>query len=607
MSDNSGSGSSGFASFLVQSDVKSAPAKVQLKDGSSLSIKIDILFRGHGLCAIGGWASAPAAISLAGGAEIVPALREEIFARADVNSYLKVPAKEKLCFGSVWKVKGDDPLYLNMEFQSQKIRLRIPLENMEASNSLHPSFSGALGRRVYKILNSEEERQGFSLNDISAMMDTFARFQDQDGEIIVMAGWLVMPPQAEIVVQAGDERIKPQVEFYWRPDINAKFGRTYANRPGNSGYFLSFRLPAAAAGQYEIFAEYGGIRHKLFEEGLDNPIPWMNFIKKIFTVPLPLSQFARVCQKQLLPLLESAQKQFMAADKNCRKEQGIIGNPAPNPSISVIVPIYGSLDLTETQFMCFSEDDIFEKEAEIIYVIDDPALLEPFLKNMNEWAEVYGLSCRWIASSQNLGYSAANNLGASLARGKYLAFLNSDVFPRQGGWLDAMRDYLLDHQNVGIVGCRLVDANGSIQHAGMTFYEWKALFTWVNVHPLAGCAPELDPASGPVSVPAVTGACMLTRKKDFDRLGGWREDYILGDFEDSDLCLRARAAGLDIVYMPNVCLVHLERQSFAEMEKGDFRQRLTLYNAALHQRRWRPQMEKLAKKWADWLKPAASE
>jgi GT2 family glycosyltransferase len=101
-----------------------------------------------------------------------------------------------------------------------------------------------------------------------------------------------------------------------------------------------------------------------------------------------------------------------------------------------------------------------------------------------------------------------------------------------------------------------------------------------------GFDPTLDPAKELTVVPAVTGACMLVRRCDFDAVGGWDTGYLIGDFEDSDLCLKLRSSGLASAYLPTVQLTHLERQSMRALGSGEYRMRVTLWNALRHQQRW---------------------
>jgi GT2 family glycosyltransferase len=147
-------------------------------------------------------------------------------------------------------------------------------------------------------------------------------------------------------------------------------------------------------------------------------------------------------------------------------------------------------------------------------------------------------------------------------------------------------DALNQNPDLGAVGPRLVFADGGIQHAGMEFQRRDDLGIWVNHHPWMGLDPSLDPHTSLSRVTAITGACMAVRREDFDAVQGWDTGYLIGDFEDSDLCNKLRARGLGIGYLPTVQLTHLERQSFKLLGQDDFRQRVVLYNAVRHQTRW---------------------
>jgi len=84
---------------------------------------------------------------------------------------------------------------------------------------------------------------------------------------------------------------------------------------------------------------------------------------------------------------------------------------------------------------------------------------------------------------------------------------------------------------------------------------------------------------------AITAACMMLRRAEADELGGFDEDYVIGDFEDSDLCRRLAARGLGCAVDPAVRLYHLERRSQVGAAQR-WRMNMTLYNAWLHQNRW---------------------
>jgi GT2 family glycosyltransferase len=91
---------------------------------------------------------------------------------------------------------------------------------------------------------------------------------------------------------------------------------------------------------------------------------------------------------------------------------------------------------------------------------------------------------------------------------------------------------------------------------------------------------------------SLTGACMVMARALAERVGGFDEVYAVGDFEDSDLCLKVQTLGLACAVDPEVQLYHLERQSQAD-GSNHWRQNLTVYNAWQHERRWGQQIARV--------------
>ena len=236
--------------------------------------------------------------------------------------------------------------------------------------------------------------------------------------------------------------------------------------------------------------------------------------------------------------------------------------------------------------MEFARDPFLRDACEVIYVVDDPSIWAEAERLAMETCELFDFPALFIGDGANRGFSGANNLGASVARGNCLLFLNSDVIPISPGWLYVLFETLTSADDVGAVAPRLIFPDGGIQHAGIDFRFNTSFKVWTNIHPAKGLAPELDEGPTRVEVPAVTGACLLVKRDHLDSVGGWDEGYLIGDFEDSDLCLALRDRGLRILYDRSVSLVHLERQSFCGLGDADFRQLVVLANAARHQDRW---------------------
>ena len=259
-----------------------------------------------------------------------------------------------------------------------------------------------------------------------------------------------------------------------------------------------------------------------------------------------------------------------------------IGQPVSRPTISIIVPLYRNLGFLRFQLAALAEDPDC-RHAELIFVLDSPdqrAEAEHLLRGLQG---MHGMPITLVIMAENLGYAAANNAGAARARGRLLLLLNSDVVPSRPGWLAHLRAEL-DRPGIGAVGPKLLFDDESIQHAGL-YFEQDLDGIWFNAHYHKGM-PRLWPAAqGRRFVPGVTGAALMTRRALFDQVGGICEDYIVGDYEDSDFCLRLHAAGAAIRYVPQVELYHFERRSIA-LHAGYTGTLASQYNRRLHHRRW---------------------
>ena len=147
----------------------------------------------------------------------------------------------------------------------------------------------------------------------------------------------------------------------------------------------------------------------------------------------------------------------------------------------------------------------------------------------------------------------------------------------------------------GVLGAKLLYHDESLQHDGMVFERfpfWNGLYG--NNHPGKGLPNRSEIGAPPREVEAVTGACLGISRSLYAKLGGLCEEFVFGDFEDSELCLRVRDAGKRVYYAPGVELYHLERQSQSLLPDGQsWRWQLTVYNAWLQDKRWREQINEL--------------
>jgi GT2 family glycosyltransferase len=171
------------------------------------------------------------------------------------------------------------------------------------------------------------------------------------------------------------------------------------------------------------------------------------------------------------------------------------------------------------------------------------------------------------------------------------------VLPAAPGWLDALLGRLRRERRLAAVGPKLLFDDGAIQHAGLLFRRGLD-GQWLNDHYFKGFPRATSAANAPRRVPGVTGAALFVRRPAFGAAGGFCTDYVIGDFEDSDLCLALRAAGHEIGYEPAAELFHFERQSIAD-HAGHARTLAGAYNRLLHHRRWDPAIAALMARFGE--------
>lgn len=168
--------------------------------------------------------------------------------------------------------------------------------------------------------------------------------------------------------------------------------------------------------------------------------------------------------------------------------------------------------------------------------------------------------------AEGFNYSWVNNRAAAATGGDHVLLLNDDVSPIGPDWLNAMVAHLADPQ-VAVVGAKLLYPGGTVQHGGVLM-GLSGLCDHAHRH-LAGDAPGYaGRAVEAQELSAVTGACLLVRRRVLLELGGLDERYPSA-FNDVDLCLRVREAGHAVVFAPEAVLHHHELRTYASHYAGE--------------------------------------
>lgn len=176
-----------------------------------------------------------------------------------------------------------------------------------------------------------------------------------------------------------------------------------------------------------------------------------------------------------------------------------------------------------------------------------------------------------IKNRKNLGFAKANNKAIKKAKGKYVLLLNSDTKVMDLA-LNQMVKYMDNHNNCGVLGCKLLNPDKTLQPSCRRFPNLKdqviILLKLHNIFPNLKAIREyymLDfNHEIEMKVDQVMGACFMIRKKVIDKIGLLDDNYFIW-FEEVDYCKRVKEAGFDVCFMPYAEVMHEKAASFNQL------------------------------------------
>ncbi len=241
------------------------------------------------------------------------------------------------------------------------------------------------------------------------------------------------------------------------------------------------------------------------------------------------------------------------------------------PLVSIVIPVFNKSDYT---YHCLKS--VLANSGALPYEVivvddcssDDTAAL---LKS------IAGIVT--IRNKKNSGFIHSCNAGAKAARGEFLLMLNNDT-DVQPQWLDALVNTFNDLPDAGMVGAKLLFADGTLQEAGGIV--WRDGSAWNFGR---GDDPNKPEYSYLRAVDYCSGACLLLRRADYKALGQFDTHFAPAYYEDTDLAFKVRAAGKQVYYQPLARVVHFEGISNGTDTSGGTK----AYQVANHQKffeRW---------------------
>ncbi len=215
-----------------------------------------------------------------------------------------------------------------------------------------------------------------------------------------------------------------------------------------------------------------------------------------------------------------------------------------HPLVSIIIPVYNQWKYTYS-CLCSILQNTAGIEYEII-IADDGSTDET--SHIEDYAE----NVIAIRNTKNLGFLLNCNHAAKQARGKYIMFLNNDTNV-QKDWLRYLVELIEKDSKIGMVGSKLVYADGRLQEAGGII--WKDASGW-NYGRLDD--PEKPEYNYVKEVDYISGASIMIRADLWYKIGGFDERFAPAYCEDSDLAFEVRKHGYKVMFQPKSVVVHFE-------------------------------------------------
>ena len=253
--------------------------------------------------------------------------------------------------------------------------------------------------------------------------------------------------------------------------------------------------------------------------------------------------------------------------------------PCEKPLVSIVIPAYNQVAYTYAcirSIIAHTDSELTPYEVILADDVSTDATV-----HIGEYIDNLIIS----RNTTNMGFLKNCNQAAKRARGEYIFFLNNDTKVHEG-WLSSLVELISSDETIGMVGSKLVYADGRLQEAGGII--WSDASGW-NYGRLDD--PDKPEYNYVKDVDYISGAAIMIRTSLWKEIGGFDEYFAPAYCEDSDLAFEVRRHGRRVVYQPKSVVTHFEGISNGTDVNGTGLKRYQVVN-----------QEKFKTKWADELK-----
>jgi len=225
------------------------------------------------------------------------------------------------------------------------------------------------------------------------------------------------------------------------------------------------------------------------------------------------------------------------------------------PDVSVVIVSWNARAFL---LECLRSIRAFSGEVKVEIIVVDNASQDGSV----EAVETQFREVRLIRNSENMGFAKANNIGISLATGRYLCLINSDV-KVLNGCVKNLCEYMDAHPEIGLIGPKILNPDLTIQSSCRHFPS-----LWNNFCPAVGLDKVFPrsrffggehmfyfPYDRIARVDVIVGCFMMVRRQVLDSVGLLDERFFIYA-EDIDWCKRFWKAGWQVMFFPEARAIH---------------------------------------------------
>ena len=244
-----------------------------------------------------------------------------------------------------------------------------------------------------------------------------------------------------------------------------------------------------------------------------------------------------------------------------------------NPIVSIVIPFYNNIDVTIACLQKLQRNQ--DRTAYEIILVDDAS-------NDFRVHEIYKLrGVKIIRQKENQGYLRSTNLGATFAKGRYIALLNNDTEPLSG-WLDELVKAIESEAKLGIAGSRLIDMENRVSEAGSLIFRNQDIWNLGR-----GLKNEDSAINFSRYVDYCSAAAILVNAQLWQEIGGFDEIFAPAYFEDTDLAMEVWSRGWKVKYIYSSIVKHIEGASHGTDVRVGMK-RNQLINRDIFFKKWPP-------------------